>query len=101
MNLLAHVHRPVTVFLTYCLVTRGMGGVQDCVRDGLGLEFPTLELPQVVASKLYRVIPLRMIALAWEQGLKVIEIKEACYKKRTPARARYFGVRLEPGDMAA
>jgi hypothetical protein len=95
-NLIAHVRQPVTVFLTYCLVMRGGGGIQDCVRQGLGLEFGALELPQVVASKLYPVIPLRMIALARDEGLKVIEIKEAVYGKRTPARARYFGVRLEP-----
>jgi hypothetical protein len=76
-----------------------IGGVPKGVIRGLGLDFPTLELPAIMANKLFAIVPLRMIALAWEQGLRVIEIKEALYGKQGRGRARYFGVRIEPDGI--
>jgi hypothetical protein len=93
LNLLPNVTRPVTVFLTYGLVRIVGGNIDRRTVEALGMSFPTLEAPPALVIKTSATIPLRMVALAWRHGLKVVEVAEAVNR----GNARYFGVRLEPG----
>jgi hypothetical protein len=107
--LITHNCRPVTVFLTYGQVGICGGGVDPAVYEGLGIVFPTVKPSQSLMTLINRlggpIIVPRMIGLAWEHGLRVVEAAEVADPGTSSYGGnnivRYIGVRLEPAGGAA
>jgi hypothetical protein len=92
LTVIEKLRTPATVFLTWGRMS--IGGFEKRAATGLGMVFPTLEVPEVLLMKI-TTLGERMIALAWDRGLRIVEVVEAL---NLGGSARYIGVRLEPAE---
>lgn len=93
LALIEHVNSPTTVFLTESMVGPGGGMTQKCVREAMGIEFPTVQVPLSVLKHIRHHITPYMLGLAPARGLVVREAIEAV---NPGGHAKYYGIRLEP-----
>lgn len=91
-NLLPHVRKPTTVFLTVGAGRLG-GGIDSAALDAMGLDRLARWVPVTLRGKLAADSSAYCLGLALRFGLDVAEAREI---SGLPGQARYYGLHLLP-----